>query len=69
MSHREDDGGAEKLEAQLAELRRLRSSLNQSDRLLHELRVHQVELEIQNRALREAQEQNRAVPRALPRAV
>jgi len=39
------------------ELAALRSSLAQSDKLLHELRVHQIELEIQNRALREAQEQ------------
>ena len=33
------------------------SSLEQSDRLIHELRVHQIELEVQNRALREAQEE------------
>jgi PAS domain S-box-containing protein len=39
------------------ELAALRSSLAQSDKLLHELRVHQIELEIQNRALREAQEE------------
>jgi hypothetical protein len=46
-----------KLRAQLSELTTLRSTLAQSDRLVHELRVHQIELEIQNRALREAQEQ------------
>src|SRR5262249_49945379 len=39
------------------ELAALRSSLAQSDKLLHELRVHQIELEIQNRALRDAQEE------------
>ena len=51
------DGQAKLDEQQLCELGALRTSLTQSDKLLHELRVHQIELEIQNRALSEAQEQ------------
>ena len=52
-----DSGGIDRPEPPVSELRKLRAALDQSDRLLHELRVHQVELEFQNRALREAQEQ------------
>jgi PAS domain S-box-containing protein len=52
-----DSGETDKPEPPVSEVRRLRASLDQTDRLLHELRVHQVELEFQNRALREAQEQ------------
>ena len=57
MSAEDESADAEKVAGQLQELDRLRTSLTQSDRLLHELRIHQIELEIQNRALREAQEQ------------
>ena len=52
-----EDSDPKKLEAQLRELSSLRTSLTETDRRVHELRVHQIELEIQNRALREAQEQ------------
>ena len=52
-----NSGEADKPEPPVSEVRRLRASLDQTDRLLHEVRVHQVELEFQNRALREAQEQ------------
>jgi PAS domain S-box-containing protein len=38
-------------------VRSLRTSLTQRDQLVQELRIHQIELEIQNRALSEAQEQ------------
>ena len=57
MSAAGDGEGQEGLGAQPAELAALRSSLTQSDQLLHELRVHQIELEIQNRALVEVQHQ------------
>ena len=58
MSRPDDSGDGEaRLDEQLQELGALRTSLTQSDRLLHELRVHQIELEIQNRALGEAQEE------------
>ncbi|HET9158825.1 MAG TPA: ATP-binding protein [Myxococcaceae bacterium] len=52
-----DPGDVERPESSTSEVRKLRASLDQTDRLVHELRVHQVELEFQNRALREAQEQ------------
>jgi PAS domain S-box-containing protein len=52
-----DSGETDRPELPVSELRKLRAALDQTDRLLHELRVHQVELEFQNRALREAQEQ------------
>ena len=52
-----DSGDVERPESSASEVRKLRASLDQTDRLVHELRVHQVELELQNRALREAQEQ------------
>ncbi|HEY1417471.1 MAG TPA: PAS domain-containing protein, partial [Myxococcaceae bacterium] len=56
MSAQDDDtDGPQKL-AQLQELS-LWSPLGKNERLIHELRVHQIELEIQNRALGEAQEQ------------
>ncbi len=52
------DGSADKPGFEVdEEVAALRSSLAQSDKLLHELRVHQIELEIQNRALRDAQEE------------
>lgn len=53
----EPDDSGDRLEGPPQETRSLRASLNQSDRLLQELRIHQIELEIQNRALAEAQEQ------------
>jgi PAS domain S-box-containing protein len=51
----DDTDGPQKL-AQLQELSPW-SPLGKNERLIHELRVHQIELEIQNRALGEAQEQ------------
>jgi PAS domain S-box-containing protein len=53
VSERDDTGDEPKKRAQ----RELRTSLGEGDRLIQELRVHQIELEIQNRALNEAQEQ------------
>ncbi len=53
----EDRSDPDGLRSRVAELERLRASLGHSDRLLHELRVHQIELDIQNRGLLEAQEQ------------
>lgn len=47
----------EALGAQPHDLTSMRSALTQTERLVHELRVHQIELEIQNRALSDAQEQ------------
>lgn len=41
----------------LDELNSVRTTLTQTERVLHELRIHQIELEIQNRALREAQDE------------
>jgi PAS domain S-box-containing protein len=57
VSERDGNGDPGEGREEDAELRSLRVSLGQSDRLLQELRVHQIELEIQNRALSEAQEQ------------
>jgi PAS domain S-box len=53
----DDRSDPDDLRARVAELERLRATLGQSERLLHELRVHQIELDIQNRGLLEAQEQ------------
>jgi PAS domain S-box-containing protein len=53
----DDRKDPDELRSRMAELERLRASLGHSDRLLHELRVHQIELDIQNRGLLEAQEQ------------
>jgi len=53
----ESDDSGDRLQGPRNEVRSLRTSLDQSDRLLQELRIHQIELEIQNRALAEAQEQ------------
>jgi PAS domain S-box-containing protein len=47
----------EALGPQHHDLTSMRSALTQTERLVHELRVHQIELEIQNRALSDAQEQ------------
>jgi PAS domain S-box-containing protein len=54
LSERDDSGERKERDRQLGVLR---TSIDWHDRLVRELRVHQIALEIQNRALCEAQEQ------------
>ncbi|HET6981517.1 MAG TPA: PAS domain-containing protein, partial [Myxococcaceae bacterium] len=56
MSVQDDDADGRRKLAQLQEPSHW-CPLGPDERLVHELRVHQIELEIQNRALSEAQEQ------------